>query len=294
MFKIPFKIEVSHCIEKLEFKGCNKIELEVKDTKFIIKYKNRNYEIKVKKDKNNNTFYFEVDCEKEIICKLCDILESVFSYLIDEKNSNRHYGNHFIKIDRFNIEIIGNYTIRDSFSMISKKHKKLEFDDKEYIVEDFILQTYYEALRASSPKMKYFNLFLILEYIENSKKYKEMFLKEENFFFKEKDFEKCEKCSNFTEQQLKRLKQLCRNKSFTKKSRKEKLYLILKELKVLEINILKSKILKEEDIKKIIENRNKIFHSSQSKDFEKILWFKLFPLCENIVTKSLKDNLWIV
>lgn len=121
-----------------------------------------------------------------------------------------------------------------------------------------------------------------------------MFLKEENFLFKEKDFEKCEKCLNFNEEQLKRLKQSCRNKSFTKQSRKEKLYLILKELKVLEIHTIQGKIeLKEKDIKEIIENRNKIFHSSQSSDFENILWFRLFPLCENIVTKSLKGELCI-
>jgi len=84
---------------------------------------------------------------------------------------------------------------------------------------------------------------------------------------------------------------MIRNKSFTKKSRKEKLYLILKELN---INSINDKIeLKENDIKEIIENRNKIFHSTQGINFESILWFKLFPLCENIVNKSFKGELCI-
>jgi len=288
-FKIPFEIKTSHNIEEFEFKGDNEIKLELINDCFLLNYKDKEYEIKVQ---DNDNFYFEIECDVNDINTLCDTLESFFSYFIDNDNLNRHYGNYFIKIDRFNIKIISNDRgIRDSLSIKSTTHKKIKFEAK-YIINDFILQTYYEALKSPSAKLKYFNLFLILEYIENSNLYKKMFLNDENYLFNKGDFEKCKKL--FNGKQLNRLKQLENNKSFTKQSRRDKLYSILDELEVLEINVIQGKIkLTQQDIKEIIENRNKIFHSSQSSNFESILWFKLFPLCENIVNKSFKGELCI-
>lgn len=276
-FKLPFVVKTSHNIEKFEFQGSNNIEVEVDDSEFLINLNNQNINVKLYLVDN----YFEVECEESNIEDLSSIIEYVFSYKIDENNLNRHYGSYFIEIDRFKISIINNgnsIVLRDSLSITSTKSKKVSFRNNfEY--DEFILSTYYEALKAPSSKLKFFNLALILEYIESSG----VFLNEDDFLFNKGVFDKFK--NDFSDQQFNRLSGLINNKIFTKKSRKEKLYELLKKYDVLNIKYYEKRELTVDDIGGILQLRNKIFHSSNT-EFENVLWKKLFPLVENIVSKG--------
>jgi len=282
-FKLPFDIKTSHSIEQFEFQGSNNFEIQFDDGEFIVRYKNEDKKVKLNLDNK----YLEVECKETELEYLVSRIESILSFKIDEDNKNRHYGCYFLEIDRFKISIINNGNsigLRDSLSIASTKSKKISFNNYfEY--DKFILSTYYEALKTPSSKLKFFNLALILEYIESSSVYKEMFLTEDNFLFTKGVFNQLK--SDFSQEQISRLNGLINNKTFTKQSRKNKLYEILEKYYVLNIKYIGNTKLTNDDIGNILQLRNKIFHSS-SVEFENVLWHQLFPLIENIILKGIK------
>lgn len=282
-FKLPFDIKTSHRIEQFEFQGSNAIDFQIDGSEFLVQYKNEDKLVKL----NLETKYLEVECEESNLEDLVSRIESILSFKIDEDNKNRHYGCYFLEIDRFKISIINNGNpigLRDSLSITSTKSKKISFNNYfEY--DEFILSTYYEALKAPSSRLKFFNLALILEYIESSSVYKKMFLTEDNFLFTKGAFDELK--SDFSQEQISRLKSLINSPTYTKQSRKNKLYELLKKYDLLNIKYIGNKKLTIDDIGHILQLRNKIFHSS-SVEFENVLWYQLFPLIENIISQGKK------
>lgn len=279
-FKAPFEIKTSHTIEEFEFFGENNIVASTQTKVFALDYEQNtiNIEISLK----DRCLVFE--CKENQLADLVAKLESYLSYKLDEGNIGRHYGCFYVEVDKFGIEVVSSskegLNIRDSLQVSSTKNKEI-FLEGAVSYDDFILTSYYEALKAPTVKLKFFNLALILEYIEKSQFYKEKNLQPGSFLFEKNDFDCLE--AILSKNQLQRIKSLANNPSYTINNRAEKLFLVLNELKILDIAVFEANQITLEDIKEILKLRNRVFHSG-STDLSEILWRKMFPLVENIIS----------
>lgn len=285
-YSIPFLLKTSHKIIEAGFSGENSMELTFESDRMSFRLDSIDYTANIIPNESKDKFSVVIECDQKRLGDVAAFLEGLLSVYIDKNNHNRHYGCHFIETAKFGIEpIYENGGFHPSAKMMSKSitYLSLTLNGEHQETDQFMLLTYYEALKAPTNKLKFFNLVLILEYLENSDDYKEMFLNEKDFLFPKAFFDKY-KC-DFTETQHQRLKQLEKNNTLTTKSRKEKLYGLLKQYNVLSINYAgKTLELQESDISQMLNFRNKVFHAS-SVEFESVLWNKLFPLIDNIVRK---------
>ena len=123
----------------------------------------------------------------EFVEKIAEYL----SFLINRDEKNPRYGNLFIKINWFNFsatsireEHDGHHEtvdISDSLSITSTRNLQLLEKDWRNATYNDMLRFYFDGLRAEHEKSKYFHWFLILEYLENSKKYAYMFAHDKLF-----------------------------------------------------------------------------------------------------------------
>ncbi len=233
--------------------------------------------------------------ESEII-QLIKEFSQYITFLINKKEHSPHYGTSFIEIDWPNLIIKENHdnysqneheitfsdtiTVSDSISISCKRN--VEIDANEIINAHYfeILNFYYDAIKAENIKSKYFHLFLIIEYLEESNLYKNMF--NSNKLFDNNEQKIITQLSNQFEDDIK--KGTIRNLlNRTKESRVIKLMNLLKKIGLENYVFFGKEVqLEEKNIKNIIEERHKLFHRGQNIS-ENILWMHLYPLVTKIV-----------
>jgi hypothetical protein len=172
-------------------------------------------------------------------------------------------------------------SMREYFSMKSTRTIQLE-EVKKYLDNinnySFLVESFYHGLMSNNNKSKYFNFFVIIEHIENSSKFRNSF-KEDLLFNEEEKYIICNFIKQFGEHKKSILANILTK---TRLSRKEKLF---RYLSGLHLPCIDSYQIKLEDIDNIIDQRNKLFHSSEKFNLN-ILYDKLFPLVKEIVIKN--------
>ena len=212
------------------------------------------------------------------------------SFLINRNERNPHYGNNFVQVEWFELKAIPVQENADPFhdvlhisdALAISSTRKVTFEEKQVsqgIYHD-ILRFYFDGLRAEHKKSKYFHWFLILEYLENSVKYKKLF--NSNKLFDENEEQQLRDVADKMSDGVKKgaiLNLLSRTKEFRN-------YKLLKMINIFGINNIsalgKTGEISLETIKLLTDGRNSLFHSGS--DFPELtLWNTLFPLVTQIV-----------
>lgn len=223
--------------------------------------------------------------ESDVIAYLTEIVELLSSYLgIDETNGL--YGTPYFKINyrSFDFKIKHKKKSRIDSSISCSSYGKLSRPvslslNQDLSVQDKnLLKFYYNGLRANDPRSKFFHWFLLIEYLENTKQYKELFPK--GSLFSEEEVSYVQSLSEkMTGKQKAALNQAL---SRTEKSRKEKLLCFLNHFG---INEIKNEKFSDKEIDKILKTRNRLVHNGSTFN-EGILWNLLFPLVSQIIKKN--------
>ncbi len=295
----PFKLSRSHEIHEIGFRGGNNIELSVPFhiDNFFGKSDNNLEIIELEKSKYciviNSKSLLKKDEQITFIEKVAEYL----SFLINKGEDNPHYGTSFVKLEWFEFKAVviqendepfhDTLHISDALAISSIRTVTLEKEEVLRGGYHDILRFYYDGLRAEHAKSKYFHWFLILEYLENSKKYKKLFNSNKLFDENEKIIlkEVADKMSDGVKKGA-ILNLLSRTKEF----RNYKLFNLVQRLGITKVTFVgKSTKISESIIKTIIDGRNSLFHSG--KEFpEDVLWNSLFPLVTQIVEIVSSDS----
>jgi len=211
------------------------------------------------------------------------------SFLMARREANPHYGTSFIRPTwfEFNADYIPDdasgfqdgLKISDALAIESTRTVNLHEKDLAGAIHTDLLRFYVDGLRAEHGKSKYFHWFLILEYLENSDKYRALFSASKLFDETETNLirEVADKMDGPKKGAI--LNLLSRTKEF----RNYKLANILHNLGIVSIKPFVESIAVTEDvIKGITDGRNALFHNG-SKIPEDVLWRNLFPLATLVV-----------
>jgi hypothetical protein len=302
---LPFKVLSSNELIEPGFQGGNRPKLSLpQHVKNPMGLEETELEIKLE-DEVHNTYQLTITSKNlsstsqqfAFIEKLSEYL----SFLINKEERNPRLGTLFVKVDWFNINIIekdgDNSDFHDSIHVTDRLSFKairaidiLENALSSAFYHD-ILRFYFDGLRAEHKKSKYFHWFLILEYLENSPKYSQMFSEKRLFSATESEIIKdaSEKMDNSVKKGA-----LLNLLSRTSEFRSAKLLAFLNTIGISSYSSnLVAKPLTEDVLKTITKGRNAIFHSgSDFPDTE--LWDDLFPLVTSIVHKITIDKVSII
>jgi hypothetical protein len=209
--------------------------------------------------------------------------------ILDWKNHNEQYSDD-IKIENNTINVSEKLGFTEFATMKSTKIFKLQDIKKiynnNYIENDFnnlLIDNYYFACSSDKHTAKYFYLFIILECYENTDAFNELF---EDKLFSEDEIDNLinsvmkKEAKNNIDRKRGIIKGLSK---YTTKVRAEKLFEYLSSK---ELDIITNNFIRIDDIKNIIEQRNKLFHSSSKFSLE-LLYCKLFPLIKEILVNDL-------
>lgn len=295
----PFSLISSHEIQNVGFKGDNEIQLNIPSklesplgiNDVIVEFE-RISEKKYKITVLSQT----LDTQQKQI----DFLEKIaefLSFLINQGEHNPHYGTFFAKVEWFEFKamqipendgaLISNLHLSDHLAISSTRPINVdEFVWKNSTYHE-VFRFYVDGLRAEHKKSKYFHWFLVLEYLENSARYKSLF--NHNKLFDDQEKQAIIELANQMNTGTKKgalINLLARTKEF----RNAKLLKMVNFLGIHSYKIFDKEIeLTEEIIKKITTGRNAIFHSGS--DFpESTLWNDLFPLTTLIVEKTSNNH----
>jgi len=295
----PFSLTSSHEIQSIGFRGGNKLELSTPFKKENpLGFNSTTLEIlRLKEDKYNIVVISSVLDTEEKQIKFFEMVSEYFSFLINIEEKNPHYGTIYINIEWFEFTSIlldevssaepsSPIHLSDAVALLSTRPFNLLDKDIAGATYNDLLSFYFDGLKAGHKKSKYFHWFLILEYLENSNKYRNLF--NVNKLFDEDEIrlinDVAGKMSNSTKKGA-ILNLLSRTKEF----RDAKLLKMLNHLSINNYNSLGKCIeLTEDTIKWIIQGRNSLFHSGS--EFPDIaLWAHLFPLV-TLVVKYVSSN----
>ncbi len=288
----PLRLPSSHEIHQIGFRGDSNIELKtpLRLEGFLGKV-DTNLEVN-KVEKGKYRIVIDSDSLLEEVEQI-DFLKKVsehLSFLINKKEDNPHYGTNFVELEWFEFKVTvdeeSNETFRDTMHISStlaiSATRTIALDETEVLRSHYheVLRFYYDGLRAEHAKSKYFHWFLILEYLENSEKYKALFNSDKLFDKNEKDMIK--KVANKMSDGVKKgaiLNLLSRTKEF----RNYKLFNLIQGLGITEVTLAgKSTEISEGMVKTIVDGRNSLFHSGEAFP-EAALWGSLFPLVTQVV-----------
>ena len=288
----PFRLPGSHEIHEIGFRGDNNIELttpfrldglfgKVGTNLEVIEHEKGKYGIAIDSDS-----LLKKDDQIDFLERVSEYL----SFLINKKESNPHYGTNFVELEWFEFKAIvieeSNEPFRDTLhisdALAISSTRTVALDEKEVLSGNYheVLRFYYDGLRAGHAKSKYFHWFLILEYLENSEKYKALF--NSNKLFDENEEGMLKGVADKMSDGVKKgaiLNLLSRTKEF----RNYKLFNLIHELGIAEVTFAgKSTEVSEGMIKIIVAGRNSLFHSGAEFP-EAALWGSLFPLVTQVV-----------
>jgi hypothetical protein len=300
---VPLKLKSSHNIQAINYRGNSDIEIEGQKYEAIENiFDMPGCIVSLENNKANSSIYLKLELdynlefdENKVKLKIEEIAE-LFSFNLSIQDTNPKYGTNYFEIQWFDYKCIptekenylaphtmkfsDNLTITDSLEMKIIRHYHIKSFPIENWKYDEILHYFYEGLKSNYNKSKFFHWFLILERIENSVEYKSLFNSDKLFIDDEI-------------QQMKMLPVICDDdrkkciitelKKRTKKSRLDKLFEILdkRNLDIFKIGNPK------DNLKLIINLRNKLFHSGNIPDLDRLLYEFLYPLVYQIIEYDL-------
>lgn len=289
----------SHEIQEIGFRGGNNIELttpfrldgfygKVGTNLEIIEHEKGKYGIVIDSDS-----LLKEDEQIDFLERVSEYL----SFLINKRESNPHYGTNFVELEWFEFKAIeiqesnepfqDTMYISDALAISSTRTVTLDEEEISRASYHDVLRFYCDGLRAEHAKSKYFHWFLILEYLENSEKYRALF--NSNKLFDENEKVLLERVADKMSDGVKKgaiLNLLSRTKEF----RNYKLCNLILELGITEVSFAgKSTEVSEGMIKTIVDGRNSLFHSGEAFP-EAALWGSLFPLVTQVVDIVSSDN----
>ena len=141
---------------------------------------------------------------------------------------------------------------------------------------------FYHGLMSNNTKSKFLYFFTIIELLEDPKNYSKNSFKE--LLFSNEEITEIKKYFKNFDSRKKGI--ILNSLNTTKLTRSEKLFQYLEELNLECIN---TGLIQINDIKSIIDQRNKLYHSSEIFD-NNIVYDKLFPLVREVVMKQLKKE----
>ena len=291
-----FELKISHIIESIGFRGDNQVTLELpfKLENFI----QEGTSLELIKNELTYTIIVVSTQLDETVDQVAYLEQSMefISFLVNRREINPHYGNIYaviilnsLKVEKQNNNgqtIGGNITLQASAELSSNRKVKLadEFSKVEYYHD--IMRIYYDGLKSQHKKSKYFHWFLVIEHLEQSNKYKELF--KNNKLFSEVDERALRELSERMNSERKK-NAIIGQLRITEASREEKLLQILIALSITTINSCGKMIpITVEIIAAIVKRRNALFHSGASFP-EELLWNNLFPLATLVAERVSQD-----
>lgn len=287
----PFSVHSSHEIHTFGFRGGNAVKLTMPQ-KFSepLGLAGTTIEINLLSE---GKYVFEISSltlsshgeQVVFVEKMAEYL----SFIIARCESNPHYGTPFIQPIwfEFRAEYIpeehetfhGGVGMRDALMIESTLTVDLAKKNLPGAKHSELLRFYFDGLRAEHKKSKYFHWFLVLEYLENSKRYRDLFAA--NRLFNEEESrilrDVADKMAGPKKGAI--LNLLSRTREF----RSHKLLKMLEHLGIFNVVTFGATApITEEMIKAITDGRNSLFHSG-SEIPESVLWCQLFPLATLIV-----------
>ena len=216
-------------------------------------------------------------------------VESYITLLLAKMNVNPQNGFNYTEVDWLNFHMrnsLNDFSPRVLLTakMITQVDLGIEKWNVAGEYDNIIFSNYYNGIRANSIISKYFHWFLIIEVIEHSKLYSREFTE---LLFTQSEIDIIVKSFKGNEAKSNAIKSL---KSRTVKSRKRKLYEILRIIGVTEYSIYDEKnTLTEEIAGKILDYRNSLFHRGKKID-ELFMWHHFFPIIRDIVDLLLRNS----
>lgn len=280
-----FDLPSSHLIEEIGFRGDNKLKLE-------LPFRRKDFLVvgsSLEMIQDGSDYRFIVVSEslsttEEQVAYLEKIAEFI-SFIINTGEHNPHYGNNYVRINWGSFTAVqvddagqplnNGIGISDSLSITSTRTVKLSNDLSLVGIYHDILRFYFDGVRAEHKKSKYFHWFLVIEFLENSGKYKSMFGTKK--LFSDCEEKQLRELANGMDYHVKK-NAILGLLSRTKDSRVEKLVQVLAALGITSLSSFgSSEPISVSTIKLVVDGRNALFHSGT--DFpEEVLWRNLFPL----------------
>lgn len=304
-FNCSFEVRSSHDISSVGFSGSSKfvIENEVScDCPFGLK----NTFVKI--EKCNDPLYKLSIESYDLIDQVGQIkylndLSSFLSFLIGKGEINGNYGTPYfhLKLESFicteefvqDHKLNGNSIVVNDFLHISDRlsiqsTRNFKFDNANLAgaFNHDMISVYRNGLKAESERSKFFHWFLILEFLEGTPLYSEMFPK--GSMFNDEESEKIRKLANMLSNDKKSI--LLSVLTRTSEYRGKKLSDLLAHIGVRSISSMQgTHEVSIDTIKEIIGARNKLFHCG-SEFPAGVLWFKLFPIVTTVVEKLIYES----
>ncbi|MDT3281735.1 hypothetical protein [Shewanella scandinavica] len=304
LIECDFEFHSSHGISEIGFEGGSTYNLEEgvscgcpfglpNTTILLSSFGNPIFKVKVES--------FDLN-DKKTQASYLNKLASYLSFIAAKNEHNGRYGTPFIKINfnTFNEDVVdvANVSFKDNtlalnsvvkmtdaLSITSMNSVKFNESNVEEIHYNELLDYYYNGLKAESEKSKFFHWFLIVESLEGSKRYNELF--PSGTMFADDEREKIELLANTLSNDGKNtlLSVLTRTSEF----RNQKLFKFLEELGISQLtSMMGIKPVTLETVKTVTVARNKLFH--RGNEFPtNTLWFVLFPLATTIIEKIITD-----
>lgn len=161
--------------------------------------------------------------------------------------------------------------------MTSKDHQALTAQKLEALTTSYLTEIFVDGMRANQPKAKYSNWFILIEELERlaTSKFSCLFTP----LFPKAERKMIAKASGLGGDQLDRLRNFLGSPNHTMENRAEKLYAILKEIRLTEFMVIGDKKINVDLslCEKLIESRNSLAHKGTKVD-EDLLYNSLFPL----------------
>lgn len=302
-----FEVRSSHNISSVRFSSSSKFSI-ANEISYDCPFGLKNTFVEIQRHDDSlyklNIESYDLINEASQIKYLND-LSSFLSFLIGKKVMYGMYGQHgtpyiYLKLESFTCieEVVQNHTlsnndivINDSFhvseSFSLQSSQKFKFDDTNLTgaLNHEMVNVYHNGLKAESERSKFFHWFLILEFLEDSPLYSQMFPK--GSMFSEEESEKIRELANTFPDKKKSI--LLNILTRTSEYRNEKLSNLLARIDVKSIDSVQgSQQVSIDTIKEIIEARNKLFHRG-SEFPTNVLWHKLFPIVTSIVEKLIYE-----
>ncbi|ENP8355505.1 hypothetical protein KIP00_22685 [Vibrio sp. B513a] len=241
--------------------------------------------------------------DKETQAQYLQNLASYLSFVVAKNEYNGRHGTPYVYVnyETFSVKSIEveNYSIKDnsvalhsilnitdSLSVTAIHSVKFNEENIVNINHNELLSYNYNGLKAESEKSKFFHLFLIVECLEGSARYNQMF--PSGTMFSEKDKVAISNLANTFSNDKKNalLSILNRTSGF----RNNKLFDFICTLGIEGLTSIQGTApITIETIKTVTSARNKLFHRGSELPTN-TLWFILFPLVTKIVEKTIQDQ----
>lgn len=295
----PFRLPGSHEIHGIGFRGGNNIELTTpfRLDGFFGKVGTNLEVIELEKGKYGIVIDSDSLLKEDEQIDFLERVSEYLSFLINKRESNPHYGTNFVELEWFEFKAIAiqesheplHDTLHISDALAVSSTRTFTLDEEEISRGGYhdVLRFYYDGLRAEHAKSKYFHWFLILEYLENSKKYRALF--NSNMLFDENEKVLLMEVADKINDEVKKgaiFNLLSRTKEF----RNYKLFNLIMMLGITEVAFAgKSTEVSEGMIKTIVDGRNSLFHGGKAFP-EAALWGSLFPLVTQVVDLASRES----